>query len=144
MRKGVGEHLFTFVYLSVLTGHMCRWKLLQRLYDCIWSNLGGPQGQTTHTTSVYGPWALVVAKVWKRRILLSLLLLLFSYFLNIYIYFSLFFLTLFSWQGRANIIIFFYPRWPLVWMELCSEIFTTPPYLDFCVKVKCAMLGVSF
>jgi len=42
---------------------------------CIWSISGYHQGKATHTASVYGPWALVIAKVYKRRMpLLSLLL----------------------------------------------------------------------
>jgi hypothetical protein len=34
MSNGVGEHLFTFAYLSLLTGSICGWKLklLQQLH----------------------------------------------------------------------------------------------------------------
>ena len=96
MSKGVGEHLSTFAHLSVLTGHMCRWKLLQRRLGCKWSISGLHQGQATYTTSVSRPWVLVVAKVWKRRILLlSLLLPLFLIYIS-FLFRSLFILFSFS------------------------------------------------
>ena len=65
----------------------------------------------------------------------------FSFFI-IDIFFYLLFFYIYSKVELRSF--FLHPKWPLVWMELCSEIFTPlPPHKVFCVKLKCAMSGVS-
>ena len=133
MSNGVGEHVFAFAYLSLLTGSICGWKLklLQQLHEYAWSNFRWAI-RLGRTTSVYGTWALVQR---SRRGECSFSLFLFFH-LYIYIYHSLiffqpsFFYKFFYSKVELSLFHFFLfnSRWPLVWMELCSEIFTTLPH----------------
>ena len=167
MSNGVGQY---FIYLCIpqCSYQQHLWmealKLLQRWIDCIWSILGQHQGQAAYTTSMYGSWALVVVANAQRRALLayesnvgwsqaalapSLSSSHFFSFLIIYIYtysalfffsfFIIFQLCLFFLlqQDRASIVI-------IIFVHGTSGILTIHPHTWTFMKVKCALLGVSF
>ena len=136
--------LHTWVFLPAASVYGASKLLLHRWLDRMWPISGYHQGWVVHTTSVYGPWALVVkAKVLERRILLSSSFSLFSYIYISLSFFSIIFNRIFYSLFCSKVELHYFFGWPLVWMELVVRLSPSSPTLGLLCKSQVCRVKAS-